>query len=62
MIPELVGRLPYQFAQQAERRTCCFIEPRNALVKQYQKLLQENAELEFTEPGAQGDCPDRANQ
>ena len=52
MIPEFVGRLPVQCALtplDAEALTRIMVEPRNAIVKQYQKLFDmENAKLEFT--------------
>ncbi|RLS56699.1 MAG: ATP-dependent Clp protease ATP-binding subunit ClpX [Planctomycetota bacterium] len=53
MIPELVGRLPFLSSLNKLNETDLvrvLTEPRNALVKQYQKLFQmENAELEFTD-------------
>jgi ATP-dependent Clp protease ATP-binding subunit ClpX len=55
MIPEFVGRLPVlspldQLDEPALVKILC--EPRNALVKQYQKLFEmEGAELEFSESG-----------
>jgi ATP-dependent Clp protease ATP-binding subunit ClpX len=53
MIPELVGRLPVVSALKplnVEALTRVLCEPRNALVKQYQKLFElEDAELSFTE-------------
>ena len=52
MIPELVGRLPVVSALlplAEEDLVKILIEPKNSLVKQYQKFFQmENAELEFT--------------
>ncbi|MBI2193991.1 MAG: ATP-dependent Clp protease ATP-binding subunit ClpX [Planctomycetes bacterium] len=54
MIPEFVGRLPVVAAlspldEEALIRVMC--EPRNALIRQYQKFFEmENVELEFTEP------------
>ena len=52
MIPELVGRLPVVSALlplEEEDLVKILIEPKNSLVKQYQKFFQmENAELEFT--------------
>lgn len=54
MIPEFVGRLPVMapldpLDEEALMRI--LTEPRNALVKQYQKLFEmEGAELEFTPP------------
>ncbi|MEI7685015.1 MAG: ATP-dependent Clp protease ATP-binding subunit ClpX [Planctomycetota bacterium] len=55
MIPEFVGRLPVlspldPLDETALVKILC--EPRNALVKQYQKLFEmEGAELEFSESG-----------
>jgi ATP-dependent Clp protease ATP-binding subunit ClpX len=53
LIPELVGRLPVHSALTPLNRedlVRVLTEPKNALVKQYQKLFSmENAELEFTE-------------
>ena len=55
IIPELVGRLPVITALQSlnkEQLVQILTEPKNALVKQYQKLLgYDNVELVF-EPGA----------
>ena len=55
MIPEFVGRLPVLATLaplREEELVRVLTEPRNALVKQYQKLFEmEGAELEFT-PGA----------
>ena len=56
MIPEFVGRLPGRRHARAARRRRRSIniltEPKNALVKQYQKFFRmESSELEFT-PGA----------
>jgi ATP-dependent Clp protease ATP-binding subunit ClpX len=52
MIPELVGRLPVVSALlplMEEDLVKILVEPKNSLVKQYQKFFQmENAELEFT--------------
>ena len=53
MIPEMVGRLPV-FATLRALDTDALVkiltEPKNALVKQYQKLLEmEDAELKFTD-------------
>ena len=51
IIPELVGRLPVITALQSlnqEQLVRILIEPKNALVKQYQKLLEyDNVALEF---------------
>lgn len=53
LIPELVGRLPVISALQpldTNALVRVLSEPRNALVRQYQKLFEmENAELSFTE-------------
>ncbi|MFD5783989.1 ATP-dependent Clp protease ATP-binding subunit ClpX [Streptomyces sp. NPDC126933] len=53
LIPEFVGRLPVVSAVQPLDRTALvriLTEPRNALVKQYQKLFEiDGVELEFTE-------------
>ena len=52
MIPELVGRLPVVSALaplEEDDLARILVEPKNSLVKQYQKFFQmENAELEFT--------------
>ena len=57
LIPELVGRLPVISALDALDREALvrvLSEPRNALVKQYKKLLAlENVELEFTDEALQ---------
>ncbi len=57
LIPELVGRLPVVSALDAldqEALVRVLSEPRNALVKQYKKLLAlENVELEFTDEALQ---------
>ena len=53
MIPEFVGRIPVTAALEPldeEALVQILTKPRNALVKQYQKLLgMDNIELEFTE-------------
>jgi len=53
MIPEMVGRLPVITALSAldEKALIDILtEPKNALVKQYQKFFEmENADLEFTD-------------
>ena len=53
LIPEFIGRLPVVGAVShldAEALIEILTEPRNALVKQYQKIFEfENVELEFTE-------------
>ena len=53
LIPEFVGRLPVMSTvQQLDRRALVKIltEPRNALMKQYQRLIEiDGVELEFTE-------------
>ncbi|MCY0899594.1 MAG: ATP-dependent Clp protease ATP-binding subunit ClpX [Firmicutes bacterium] len=53
LIPEFVGRLPITVTLDAldeEALVKILTEPRNALVKQYQKMLQmDNVELEFKE-------------
>lgn len=53
MIPEIVGRLPIittLSALDADALTKILTEPKNALIKQYQKLFEmEEAELTFTE-------------
>ena len=63
LIPELVGRMPVTAAlQELDRDAMIRIlqEPRNALTKQYQKLLDmENVELNFT-PDAIEAVADRA--
>lgn len=54
LIPELIGRMPVlTFLNPLDEETLKRIltEPKNALVKQYTKLLQlDNIELDFTEP------------
>ena len=54
MIPELVGRLPVISALKPldeKSMVRVLTEPKNALVKQYQKLFSmESADLSFTEP------------
>ncbi len=57
LIPELVGRLPVISALKP-LDTAALVrvlsEPKNALVKQYQKLFgMENADLQFTDDGLQ---------
>ena len=53
LIPELIGRLPVLTALRpldADALMRVLQEPRNALIKQYQKLFEmENAELSFTD-------------
>ena len=53
IIPELVGRLPVITTLQSldrEQMVRILTEPKNALVKQYQKLLEyDEVELEFTQ-------------
>jgi ATP-dependent Clp protease ATP-binding subunit ClpX len=55
LIPELVGRLPVVSALKpldTDALVRVLSEPRNALVRQYQKLFEmENAQLSFTEAG-----------
>ena len=55
LIPEFIGRLPVMGAVGSLERDALMrilVEPRNALIKQYQKMFRfENAELEF-EPDA----------
>ncbi len=55
LIPELLGRLPvvtYLMPLDKTALKRILTEPRNALVKQYKKLLEyENAEVEFEESG-----------
>lgn len=55
LIPELIGRLPvvsYLNPLDAKTLKRILTEPKNALVKQYQKLFRmESVELEFTESG-----------
>ena len=63
IIPELVGRLPVITALKAldrEQLVRILTEPKNALVKQYKKLLEyDNVELEFT-PEALAAAADKA--
>jgi ATP-dependent Clp protease ATP-binding subunit ClpX len=65
LIPELVGRLPVVSSLDpltTESLVRILSEPRNSLVKQYQKLFgMEQAELEFT-PGALQEIADIAKQ
>lgn len=53
MIPEFVGRLPIIFAMEGlseEMLVQILTEPKNAIIKQYQKLLSlDEVDLEFTE-------------
>jgi ATP-dependent Clp protease ATP-binding subunit ClpX len=53
MIPELVGRLPVVCALKPldlDAMVRVLTEPRNAIIRQYQKLFEmENAQLQFTE-------------
>ncbi|MCY4067947.1 MAG: ATP-dependent Clp protease ATP-binding subunit ClpX [Acidimicrobiaceae bacterium] len=53
LIPEFIGRLPVTGSVGGLEREALMrilVEPRNALVKQYQKMFRfENVELEFTE-------------
>ncbi|MDA1201942.1 MAG: ATP-dependent Clp protease ATP-binding subunit ClpX, partial [Planctomycetota bacterium] len=55
LIPELVGRLPVLSSLQPLDDVALvkvLTEPKNALVKQYQKLFElENCKLEFTDDG-----------
>jgi ATP-dependent Clp protease ATP-binding subunit ClpX len=57
LIPELVGRLPVLSALtplDSDALVRVLTEPKNALVKQYQRLFSmENADLEFTEEALQ---------
>ncbi|MBU0617474.1 MAG: ATP-dependent Clp protease ATP-binding subunit ClpX, partial [Planctomycetes bacterium] len=52
-IPEFVGRLPVHCALEPldqDALTRILIEPRNAIIRQYQKFFElENAKLEFTD-------------
>ncbi|MEG0764538.1 MAG: ATP-dependent Clp protease ATP-binding subunit ClpX, partial [Pseudoflavonifractor sp.] len=63
IIPELVGRLPVITALQSlnkEQLVRILTEPKNALVKQYEKLMEyDNVQLTF-EPDALGEAADRA--
>ena len=63
IIPELVGRLPVITALRSldqEQLVRILTEPKNALVKQYQKLMEyDNVDLEFTE-GALKAAADKA--
>ena len=58
MIPEFIGRLPMVGAVRTLDRDALIkilTEPKNALVKQYQKVFEfEDVELEFTPDGARG--------
>jgi ATP-dependent Clp protease ATP-binding subunit ClpX len=57
MIPEFIGRLPTMGAVRSldgEALVKILTEPKNALVRQYQKVFEfEDVELEFTEDGLQ---------
>lgn len=57
MIPEFVGRLPVAAVVEpldVEALMAILVQPRNAIVKQYQKLLRmDNIELEFTQGALQ---------
>ena len=61
MIPEFVGRLPVLAPLDPldeEALIRILTEPKNALVRQYQKLFEmEGAELEFEPERAEGDRP-----
>ena len=63
MIPEFIGRLPvFTSVSKLDRDALMQVltEPRNALVKQYQKLFElDNVELEFTDE-ALGEIADQA--
>jgi ATP-dependent Clp protease ATP-binding subunit ClpX len=63
MIPEFIGRLPvFTSVAKLDREALMKVltEPRNALVKQYQKLFDlDNVELEFTDE-ALGEIADQA--
>ncbi len=65
LIPELVGRLPVHSALTPLDRDALIrvlTEPKNALIKQYQKLFaMEDAELEFTD-GALSAIAEKAQQ
>jgi ATP-dependent Clp protease ATP-binding subunit ClpX len=65
MIPEFVGRLPVVAALEpldTDALSRILTEPRNALVRQYQKFFEmEGAELEFT-PGAIREIARRARE
>ncbi len=65
LIPELIGRLPVVSALKpldSDALTRVLTEPRNALVRQYQKLFEmEDAELTFTE-GALKSIAKRAHE
>ncbi|MBK9740405.1 MAG: ATP-dependent Clp protease ATP-binding subunit ClpX [Actinobacteria bacterium] len=63
MIPEFIGRLPvFTTVQKLDRDALVAVltEPRNALVKQYERLFElDSVELEF-EPEALGEIADQA--
>jgi ATP-dependent Clp protease ATP-binding subunit ClpX len=63
MIPEFVGRLPVLCSLtplDREALARILVEPRNAVVRQYQKFFElENAKLEFT-PSALDEIAERA--
>ena len=60
LIPEFVGRLPViSTLEPLDEAALVRIlsEPKNALVKQYQKLLEmDNVKLEFEAAALGGDC------
>jgi ATP-dependent Clp protease ATP-binding subunit ClpX len=63
MIPEFIGRLPvFTTVSKLDREALVAVltEPRNALIKQYQRLFElDNVELEFA-PDALGEIADQA--
>jgi len=64
MIPEFVGRLPVVATLEpldVDTLINILTEPKNALIKQYQKFFRmENADLEFTRPALELICRARA--
>ena len=62
LIPEFIGRVPVMVSLELlteEAMVRILSEPKNALIKQYQKLFElDNVKLEFTQGSVGGDCAD----
>ena len=59
LIPEFIGRARDGFLEQLTKDAMVRIlsEPKNALMRQYQKLFElDNVKLEFTREAFGGDC------
>ncbi len=60
LIPEFIGRVPVMVSLELlteEALVRILTEPKNALIKQYQKLFElDDVKLEFTEEASGGDC------